>query len=157
MTAVLRYAALLTLLVLPVACVAPTTPSALRRQQPISQPPPPAQPPPVPAPPPEQPPLTGPNTAYVFSGPLSYPVSGYTRESKFVLYDSGAFAFTYPRSRTILAPIIGKTAALASIFKPMARRMRRAISRMICWRSDSATGCTTQISRTLCIGGLSDF
>ena len=96
MTAVLRYAALLTLLVLPVACVAPTTPSALRRQQPISQPPPPAQPPPVPAPPPEQPPLTGPNTAYVFSGPLSYPVSGYTRESKFVLYDSGAFAFTYP-------------------------------------------------------------
>jgi len=67
-------------------------PSALLPQPPISQPPPSAPPAP---PPPQQPPLPGPTTTYVFSEPLGYPVSGYTRASKYVLYDSGAFALEY--------------------------------------------------------------
>ena len=61
-------------------------------------PPPPAgDPPPPPA---EKPPLTGPATTYLFSGPLSHPVSGYTTASKYVLYDNGAFSLEYEEFAT---------------------------------------------------------
>ena len=41
------------------------------------------------------PPLTGPSHTFVFDRQLSYPVSNYTRESRFVLYDNGAFVLQY--------------------------------------------------------------
>jgi hypothetical protein len=34
-------------------------------------------------------------TIYVYSGPLSHPVRGFTTTSKFVLYDNGAFYLEY--------------------------------------------------------------
>jgi hypothetical protein len=59
-----------------------------------------SQPPPLPsiAPPPAMafPPLTGPARTFVFDRPLSYPVSHYTKESRFVLHDNGAFVLQYP-------------------------------------------------------------
>ena len=41
------------------------------------------------------PPLIGPSTTYVFSGPLDYRVSHFTETSKYVLYDNGAFQLQY--------------------------------------------------------------
>ena len=97
MPAVVRSGALLAFLVFSGACDRPTFPSLFSPQPPSSsQPPPAGQPQPSPTPPPiEQPPLTGPGTTYVFSGPLSYQVSGFTTASKYVLYDNGAFALQY--------------------------------------------------------------
>ena len=54
---------------------------------------------PVPSPPsPGQvsfPPLSGPSRTFVFDRQVSYPVS-HSQGSRFVLYDSGAFALEYP-------------------------------------------------------------
>jgi hypothetical protein len=43
-------------------------------------------------------PVSGPATAYVFSGPLTYPVSDFTEQSSFVLYDNGAYQLRYHSS-----------------------------------------------------------
>jgi hypothetical protein len=60
--------------------------------------PPSAFPPPAPAPPPTTvfPPLSGPSRTFIFDRELSYRVSDYTRKSRFVLYDNGAFVLQYP-------------------------------------------------------------
>ena len=42
------------------------------------------------------PPLSGPSRTFIFERELSYPVTGYTRNSRFVLYDNGAFVLQYP-------------------------------------------------------------
>ena len=42
------------------------------------------------------PPLSGPSRTFVFDRELSYPVTAYTRNSRFVLYDNGAFVLQYP-------------------------------------------------------------
>ncbi|MFN2602568.1 MAG: hypothetical protein ABR582_07420 [Gemmatimonadaceae bacterium] len=39
----------------------------------------------------------GPSRTFVFGHEVSYPVSGYTRDSRFVLYDNGAFVLRYDR------------------------------------------------------------
>ena len=44
------------------------------------------------------PPLSGPSRTFIFDSELSYRVSDYTRESRFVLYDNGAFVLQYPPS-----------------------------------------------------------
>jgi hypothetical protein len=40
--------------------------------------------------------LSGPSRTFVFDHELSYPVSDYTKKSRFVLYDNGAFSLQYP-------------------------------------------------------------
>ena len=105
MIAARRCGTLLAFLVFSIACGSadrPTFPSSLSTQQP-SMPQPPPEPPPAPRPV-ELPPLTGPATTYLFSGPLSYRVSDYTTGSKYVLYDNGAFTFQYP---TQAVPYLG--------------------------------------------------
>ena len=42
------------------------------------------------------PPLSGPSRTFVFDRELSYRVSDYTKMSRFVLYDNGAFVLQYP-------------------------------------------------------------
>ena len=93
MTAGVRCGTLLAFLALSVACTDQiTAPSSSAPEPPVTPTPtPPGQPPP----PGGQPPLTGPSVTYLFSGPLSYPVSGFTPRSKYVLYDNGAFALHY--------------------------------------------------------------
>lgn len=39
--------------------------------------------------------MTGRSITYLFSGQLSFPVSGFTTRSRYVLYDNGAFALHY--------------------------------------------------------------
>jgi hypothetical protein len=39
--------------------------------------------------------LTGPARTFVFDRQLSHPISSYTRESRFVLYENGAFVLQY--------------------------------------------------------------
>jgi hypothetical protein len=40
--------------------------------------------------------LSGPSRIFVFDQALSYPVRDYTKTSRFVLYDNGAFVLQYP-------------------------------------------------------------
>lgn len=73
-------------------CSGPVSPS----------PPPPVQAAPVPTPPPSNfPPLSGPSRVFVFDHELTYPVRDYTRASRLVLYDNGAFALQYPSLGTV--------------------------------------------------------
>jgi hypothetical protein len=73
----------------------PTSPSA------VGQAPPAPSPTPTPAPTPGTvsfPPLDGPSRTFTFSGALGHPVSDFTKQSRFVLYDNGAFVLQYPPS-----------------------------------------------------------
>jgi hypothetical protein len=42
--------------------------------------------------------LSGPSRTFMFDGELEYPVRDFTRQSRFVLYDNGAFVLQYPSS-----------------------------------------------------------
>lgn len=94
-----RCGAVVAFLVCVVACEdsAPTSPSR------FSLPPPPAAPaPPYPPPPPTPPrtpitfpPLSGPSRTFVFDHELTYPVRPFTKQSRFVLFDNGAFVLEY--------------------------------------------------------------
>jgi hypothetical protein len=77
--------AVVTLLVLFAACggSGPTFPTGTN--------PPPSLPPPTPPPATIFPPLSGPSRTFIFDRERPYPVSEYTRNSRFVLYDNGAF------------------------------------------------------------------
>ena len=86
-----------------VCCVAcdlsgPTFPSRVS-QPPFAPAPAPTPPPPAPTPTPRSPisfpPLSGPSRTFVFGSELAYPVSNYTKNSRFVLYDNGAFVLQY--------------------------------------------------------------
>jgi hypothetical protein len=46
-------------------------------------------------PPPTSMPLIGQSATYVFSAPLSYPVGYFTVGSRYVVYENGAFVFSY--------------------------------------------------------------
>jgi hypothetical protein len=84
MTTVLRSAALVALLVLASGCAdagTPTAPSA-----PIGQPAPPSS---------GFPAVSRPARIYLFAAELSYPVSDWTRRSRYVLYDDGAFTLQF--------------------------------------------------------------
>jgi hypothetical protein len=39
--------------------------------------------------------LSGPSRTFTFDRPLSHPVQTYTRNSRFILYDNGAFVLKY--------------------------------------------------------------
>jgi len=41
-------------------------------------------------------PIPGPFRTFTFKSELSYPVASYTKSSRFVLYDNGAFVLDYP-------------------------------------------------------------
>ena len=93
-----RVGAVVAVLVCVVACEHSPTPFSPSR---VSQPPP--SPSPEPAPPPAPPrtpitfpPLSGPSRTFVFDHILMYPVRDYTNQSRFVLFDNGAFALEYP-------------------------------------------------------------
>jgi hypothetical protein len=81
--------AVVVLLVLVAACGSsgPTSPTELN--------PPSAFPPPAPRPATVFPPLSGPSRTFIFDRELSSRVSDYTRKSRFVLYDNGAFVLQY--------------------------------------------------------------
>ena len=94
MNATVRHGAVVVLLVLVAACgnSRPTSPTGAS---------PPSERPPQPAPPPQIdfPPLSGPSRTFIFDRELSYPVRDFTRKSRFVLYDNGAFELQYPPSQ----------------------------------------------------------
>lgn len=81
--------AVIVLLVFSVACgrSGPTSPSGT------------SQPPSVPQPTISFPPLSGPSRTFIFDGEVSHGVSDFTKQSRFVLYDNGAFLLQYPPSR----------------------------------------------------------
>lgn len=87
-----RWGAAVVLLVFVAACGSsgPTSPSGT--SQPASLPPA------LPRVPINFPPLSGPSRTFVFKGELSYRVRDFTRNSRFVLYDNGAFVLQYPPS-----------------------------------------------------------
>ena len=81
-----------------VACEhsSPTPFSPSRIGQPPSASPSPAPPPAPPRTPITFPPLSGPSRTFVFDRQLAYPVRDYTKQSRFVLFDNGAFLLDYP-------------------------------------------------------------
>jgi hypothetical protein len=90
MNTTLRRSAIVVLFVLGTACGSsgPTSPTGTGQAPAV----------PLPTPPPATafPPLSGPSRTFVFDRELSYRVSEYTKTSRFVLYDNGAFVLQYP-------------------------------------------------------------
>ena len=88
--------AILAFLVCSVACGSsgPTSPSRISESQPPPSPPPARRP----RPPISFPPASGPSRTFIFDSELAYPVRDFTRKSRFVLYDNGAFVLQYPPS-----------------------------------------------------------
>jgi hypothetical protein len=85
-----RRSAVVVLLMLSAACGSSTPTSPTGTSQPT------AAPSPTPPPSTNFPPLSGPSRTFVFNRELSYPVHDYTKKSRFVLYDNGAFVLQYP-------------------------------------------------------------
>jgi hypothetical protein len=89
MNTTVRRGAAVFLVVLSTACGSsgPTTPTAIRQPLPV----------PAPTAPPTRtfPPLAGPSRTFVFDHELAYAVRDYTRKSRIVLYDNGAFVLRY--------------------------------------------------------------
>jgi hypothetical protein len=75
------------LVVLSIACSMPTAPTA---SSPVPAVPSPAMPPPR-----TFPALSGPSRTFGFDHELMYQLRDYTKQSRFVLYDDGAFALQY--------------------------------------------------------------
>jgi hypothetical protein len=160
MTRALRCGWLISGLMLGLACGTeqPTAPSAVRVLPTIAQPP---------TPPPEGLPLGEPVASYVFSGPLDYAIRGFTAGSQFLLYDSGVFGLRYDAlphvyqgtyrqdNATIMFDSMTrgpatKGGAACAIPAPRVAyaRSQRGPSRATCWRSATATACSTRTSRT---------
>ena len=94
MNTTVRRGAVVVLLVLLAACgnSGPTSPTGTSSPSEL----------PPPTPPPPQihfPPLSGPSRTFIFDRELSYPVRDFTRKSRLVLYDNGAFELQYPPSQ----------------------------------------------------------
>ena len=90
MNTTVRRSAVMALLLLFAGCGSsgPTSPSGTNQPS--------ALPSPTPAPATNFPPLSGPSRTFFFDRELLYPVSGYTKKSRLVLYDNGAFVLQYP-------------------------------------------------------------
>ena len=92
MNTTVRRSAVVVFLVFTVACgnVPPTSPSKIT---------PPTPPPSIPPPNPLTfPPLSGPSRTLIYDEEESSPASNFTKGSRFVLYDNGAFVLQYPPS-----------------------------------------------------------
>ncbi len=89
MNSTVRRGAAVFLVVLCSACgsSAPTSPTVIPQPQPV--------PAPTPSPPRAFPPLSGPSRTFVFDHELTDPVRDYTKRSRFILYDNGAFVLRY--------------------------------------------------------------
>jgi hypothetical protein len=126
-----RWGAVVVLMVLVGACGSsgPTSPSG------TSQPP--SLPPALPPVPINFPPLSGPSRTFIFKGELSCGVRDFTRNSRFVLYDNGAFVLQYPPSS------LGDGA-----FRGQYRDASGGIMFLLCWRCTT----TSSITRTSCGG-----
>ena len=87
----LRHGGIVVLLVCVVACekFTPTFPSEILHPTPSFS----AAPPRTPI---AFPPLSGPSRTFVYDHELGYPVSDYTKQSRVVLFDDGAFELEYP-------------------------------------------------------------
>ena len=85
-----RCGAIVVLFVLAAACGSsgPTAPTVASQAS--------AFPSPTPPPATEFPPLSGPSRTFVFDRELSYRVNDYTKKSRFILYDNGAFVLQFP-------------------------------------------------------------
>ena len=134
MNTTVRRGAVVVLLVFSVACGSsgPTSPSGTRQ--------PPSLPSPTPRLPIDFPPLSGPSRTFIFDGELSYPVSDFTRESRFVLYDNGAFCCS-TRAVSMCLVDSTRTQTALSCFCSIRQRaaastsygmMRLALSKAIC-------------------------
>ena len=89
MNSAVRRGAVVVLLVVSAACGSsePTAPTGTGQAPALpSAPPPPTT---------TFPPLSGPSRTFIFEHELSYRVSDYTRRSRFVVYDNGAFVLQY--------------------------------------------------------------
>ena len=88
--AIVRAATIVALVVMTAACgrSGPTSPTATSQTPAL----------PVSTPPTVTtfPPASGPSRTFVFDRELSYPVSDYTKASRLVLYDNGAFLLQFP-------------------------------------------------------------
>jgi hypothetical protein len=84
-----RRSAIVVLLVLLSACAGsgPTSPTGTNPAPSLPLPTPPAT---------NFPPLSGPSRTFIFARELLYPVSDYTKKSRFILYDNGAFVLQFP-------------------------------------------------------------
>jgi hypothetical protein len=85
-----RRCAVVALVVLSAACETsvPTSPTGTNQPQALTSPTgPPAT---------NFPPLSGPSRTFVFDRELLYPVQDYTKKSRLVLYDNGAFVLRFP-------------------------------------------------------------
>lgn len=89
MHAIVRAAAVLLPLAFTAGCSSPGPASPTDTRQP------PVVASPLPSPPTDLPPLSGPSRTFTFASALSYPVSAFTKESRLVLYENGAFALQY--------------------------------------------------------------
>jgi hypothetical protein len=89
MNTTIRRGAAVILVVLCSACGSsvPTSPTVIPQPQPL--------PAPTFPPPRTFPPLSGPSRTFVFDHELTYPVRDYTKRSRIVLYDNGAFVLRY--------------------------------------------------------------
>ena len=90
--------AVVVIVVLSAACGSstPTSPTATSTAPPAATSAPPTVPP---QPQIDFPPPAGPSRTFIFDRQLSYPVRDFTRQSRFVLYDNGAFELQYPPSQ----------------------------------------------------------
>lgn len=92
MRTTVRCAAVVLILALYAACShSPTSPGQSIPPQVEPRPAPPTPPTPT-----NFPPLEGPSRTFVFDHELSYGVADYTKKSRFVIYDDGAFNLEYP-------------------------------------------------------------
>jgi hypothetical protein len=84
-----RRSAIVVLLVLLSGCAGsgPTSPTGTNPAPSLPLPTPPAT---------NFPPLSGPSRTFIFARELLYPVSDYTKKSRFILYDNGAFVLQFP-------------------------------------------------------------